>query len=402
MSKIVFFIDTKAPVSGSQAILLDLAAYIADNSDNEVYYVNNHHDDDVSRHTNTRLNFGTIDSFDFSDSNNAIYFTPVNYALHLLANIKDYPNARICHYIYDAKAISWLISHIGDWSCDKIIRQLLSDSYSCAYLNYGCVINQDKFNRYDEEIFMPYCLAHEYKKIQTVSNVAEDKVINIAFYNTFGITGANVLQNLFYNIAFTGNELPVNIHIIGDVRSIPALDFKMCSTNSTKIIFTGDMTVDDSMEYIRKNVDFILTYGDKAVESSVFGVPVVIPVTGDNRFAGNNFVYLFDVNAYTYTWTNQSLLSLNNTCYKIDKILKDIYVDGKKGSLAKKCMEYCFNNNALEKVSENFYKLVENSKLTVRDYLQVEQIENIMNAYSEYKEIEPKNQFVDFIRDRKK
>jgi len=124
MKKYVFYLETAAPVLGSQTLLLDLAAYLADNTDNDVYYVNNYFNQDLMRITSERLHFETAQSFDFSVSDDAVFFTPVNYLMHLLVRIKDYPNAKVCLYQYDPQAVNWLCNHVGNNNLKNELTEL--------------------------------------------------------------------------------------------------------------------------------------------------------------------------------------------------------------------------------------------------------------------------------------
>lgn len=385
MSKLVFFVDTASHLVGAQKLLIDLAAYIADNTENDVYFVNNNFIEDVALHSETKLKCSTVDEFDYSDSNETIYFTPVNYAMHLLTKIKDYPNARICHYVYDPQAFNWLISHVGNSKCGAAVRKLLDESNACSYLNYKCVYPQDKYMRYGEKIFLPLSLRYPLREMNDSFDVCVKGEINIAFYGNLNSFAANMLQNLFYNMALMDMSIPVNIHVVGDVPAIPALDFKTCTGGTSKMIFTGKLSVDDSANYIRNNADIILAFGENAIECSDFGIPVVIPVASEKSYVGNNYVYLFDVNCFVYSWTNNELLTLNNTCYKIDRILSDIYNEGKKFELAERCYNYCLNNNSLEVNSDKFFRLIENSTLQVKDYLCIDEVNETLNDFENMK-----------------
>ena len=385
MSKLVFYVDTASHLVGAQKLLIDLAAYIADNTENDVYFVNNDFSEDISRHLGTRLKCSTVDEFDYSDSNETVYFTPVNYAMHLLTKIKDYPNAKICHYVYDSQAFNWLIYHIGNRECGTSIRKLLDESNCCSYLNYKCVYPQDKYMRYGDKIFLPLSLRYPLRKVNDFFDVCVKDEINIAFYGSLNNIAANMLQNLFYNMALMDMDIPVNIHIVGDVPAIPALNFKSCTRGTSRMIFTGKLSVDDGANYIRNNADIILAYGENAVECSDFGIPVVIPVASEKSYIGNNYVYLFDVNGFVYSWNNEQLLALNNACYKIDKILFNIYNEGKKSELAAKCYNYCLKNNSLETDSDKYFKLIENSTLQVKDYLCIDEINDTLSDFENMK-----------------
>ena len=400
MGKYVFFIDTNHHLVGAQNILLNLAAYLADNSDNEIYFVNNYFDDDISRFPGSKLIYATIDLFDFSKFEDAVFFTPVNYALYLLTHLRNYPNIKLCHYVYEPQAINWLGSQIGSWGCLKQIKQLLSDTKACAYINYKCVYPQDKFSRYSDKIFIPISLCHEYENIDVVDSLIDKDVYNIAYYGAMNSTAVNILQNLYFNMGMMGLDKPVNMHIIGHVPSFPGFDFKECTSKSSRLIFTGFLDFENARSYMRENADLIVATGENAVESACFGLPVIVPVVCEKPYKGNNYVYLNDANGYVYTWNNEMLLTLNNTCNKIDRILFDVYEDGKKANMAKKCMEYCYENNSLESAAAKFEMLVANSELKVSDYLEIEEIVKVLDKFYVYNIENPGKKFSDFLKEK--
>lgn len=383
MNKYVFFLETTAPVNGSQAMLLDLAAYMADYTDNEVYYVNNYFKEDISRHEETQLIFSTPDEFDYAQASNAVYFTPVNYMMHLLVRIKDYPDAKICLYQYHSQAVAWLCNNMGNMKALNAVTQFLEDSESRAYLNYTCISPADALQRYEDKIFFPLSLSESMVEFES-SDLVEKEVINIGYLGNLNAESSQTLYNLFNNLALMRNGKRTNIHIIGNAGISLNSTFKRCSESLTRVIFTSMLEKEDCEKYIRDNVDLILATNLNAVEAASYGVPVIVPVSDTKPFVGNNYVYLFDINGFIYTFNNTSLLSLNNACFKIDRIIKSIYEEGKKKDLAKQCYDYCRGNNSLEAATENLARLAKQSQLYVKDCLCETNIAECLEKYNEF------------------
>ena len=66
MKKIVFFLETNSPLTGMQTVLLDMAAYLADHTENDIYYVNNLFKEDIERVGKSSLTMFDLIDTDFS------------------------------------------------------------------------------------------------------------------------------------------------------------------------------------------------------------------------------------------------------------------------------------------------------------------------------------------------
>jgi len=385
MKKYVFYLETAAPVLGSQTLLLELAAYLADNTDNDVYYVNNYFNQDLMRITSERLHFETAQSFDFSVSDDAVFFTPVNYLMHLLVRIKDYPNAKVCLYQYDPQAVNWLCNHVGNNNLKNELTELFDATCARAFLNYNCVTPQDSLHRYENRSFLPLVSTAEASDLISEKLISED-TINIAYYGNLNAQSYTTIYNIFHNLAVMRTSRNINIHIIGKATISLNAAFKQCSENLTRVIFTDALEREDCENYIRKNVDIVFATNSNAVEAASFGAPVVVPVTDGKPFAGNNYVYLFDINGYVYSFNNSVLLTLDNTCHKLEHIIDDVYSDGKKGALAGKCYEYALQNNSLKGVAQKFAEFEQKCEFYVRDCLCVSDIAECLDKFDAFNE----------------
>ncbi|MDE6302324.1 MAG: hypothetical protein K2M36_01885, partial [Clostridia bacterium] len=394
--KYVFFLETTAPINGSQLIFLDLAVYLADNTDNTVYYINNYFKEDHMRHETQNLKFGTPEDFDFEQVKDAVFFTPVNYLMHLLVRIKDYPEAKICLYQYNVSSVSWLCNNIGKISANKAIEQFLEDSSARMYMNFSCINPADAYQRYENKAFLPIALSEKMDDF-ACSDVVDKDVINIGYLGNLNNESTQTLYNLFNNLAKMRNSKKINIHVIGNGGLTLNSSFKNCSEGVTRVIFTSKLEKEDCRKYIHNNVDLILATNLNALEAATYGIPVIVPVSDSKAFIGNNYVYLFDINGYIYTFTNAMLLTLNNTCYKIDKILNDIYSDGLKEEMAKKCYDYCLENNSLEGIASKFAKFSEQSQLYVKDCLCEPNIIQCLEKFEEFAEDNIGSGFADYL-----
>lgn len=402
MRKYVFYLETNAPASEDQIFLLDLAAYMADYTDNDIYYINNYFVEELTRHPNTKLIFSKPDEFDFSKSNDAVFFTPVNYMMHLLVRAKDCPNAKICVYGYSFQAVDWLCNNMGNMSIKSEMISFLQEYNSYAFKHFGCVIPKDPLQRYEGITFLPSILNEMPVEPVYLDKAVSNDRINIGFYGTLDSENINMLNNLFSNLALSRIDKKIDIHIIGKASIVFNADFKKSSEELARLIFVGELEQEERMDYMRKNVDFVLASKRFAIEAATFGIPVIVPVTSTKPFNGNNYVYFYDVNGYRYSYNIFELLESNNTCYKIDKVLNDIYCENKKAVYAKKCFEYCLRHNAPQKIYNDFVDFIDNSILYVRDCLRNKNFSECLCQFESFMKKTNLSSFTEYISERKK
>lgn len=400
--KIAFFIDTTQPVSNRQTLFLELAGYWAKHTDDSVYYINNYFECDEMRFRDTRLKYCDLATFDFAELEGATFFTPVNHLMHLICHIQNLQEAKICLYAYDAHALDWLVHNLGaPVKAQASLTEFLTDLKACSYLNYSCVLKKDEFYKYNEEIFLPLALHEELPEDYRALDLVNPEKISIGYVGNINAKTINSINNLINNLGMMGIDKNIDLHLIGNTYTIPSLKYKMCSEKRTRLIFTGFLGAQDKKDYIRENVDFVLATDENALEVSLYGVPVVIPVMNDNPFSGNNYVYLYDTFGYYFKWNISEFLTYDNVYNRLTVILDDIYKNGRKKAIAQKCFEFSSENCSLEHIAKALTALMEQSELTLKECLSNEYIYDTLQKYNEYF-LENNGTFNDFLRDRNK
>lgn len=365
MSKIVFFIETNAPITDAQRVILNLAVS-AYKDGQDVVFLNNYQLEEADLSEDAKQIFELTSEVDFSKYEGAVFFTPYNYMLHLLAHISCLNDAKICLYSYDKRSVDWLISHFADGRCVTNIKNLLINTNALSFRGGNCVFaNYDSDGR--EVLYIPPFI-DESIEFQPQS-VVNENVINIGVFGPFGAAVANMLTNLIRNMRVQKIDKLVKIHIIGKTSEMFNGKFSDCSTNYTNMIYTGEMAEEDYAQYIKKNVDIILAYGENAISAAKFGVPVVIPVIDAKPFEGNRYVYLFNAENHVFGWNFAESVKLDDDCVTFKTVLNDIYEKGLKQERAKQCFEFVVANASKAYALDSLYKQIEQSQLTLSDCL---------------------------------
>ncbi|NLZ72477.1 MAG: hypothetical protein GX905_01450 [Bacteroidales bacterium] len=383
--KIVFFLQTVNKVNNVQSVFLDLAAYMADYTSHEVYYANNFFDADFKKHHPTTLKYVECAELRNDKFADAIFFTPVNYLCSLLSVISQFKKAKIAVLSYDAKSFEWLANTMYSVDSDEPNKlfEMVSKKNACAYFDYSC-IRQDTVNK-EEEIFIPtsleYMLPDQYPNPALLSK----KEINIGYYgkvSEFIPSFNNLLRNL--GALQTGKN--INFHVIGSMdKWFESTYFKNASTEVFRVIYVGEFNdITLTKEYVSKNVDILFATGRNAIEATLFGVPVVIPVIEPKGFHGDKYVRIFNASGYIYKWDRAKLSQLNNTVDTLEDIISDTYKRGRKRPLAKKGFEFVKKNASIENASLQLEKLLKQTQLTVQDCLANTSMKARINDYNKY------------------
>ncbi|MDE7372548.1 MAG: hypothetical protein K2N18_00635 [Clostridia bacterium] len=379
---------------------MNLASYLADNSDFDVYYVNNYFQQDSKHYFSSKLKNYTPDSFDYSLSSDVVFFTPVNYLMHLLVRIKDYPYARICLYQYSVQAVNWLRHNMSYTCSSEEIEGFLNGYSARAYMNSAC-LGQNALNaELDDKVYLPIVMSETYQSDYSVESVIDNDRINIGYLGALNSESICLLYNLFSNLSAANNDKKTDIHVIGRAKLSLNSGFKKSSSNLARVIFTGDIDAESRKNYIRKNIDILIASKNNAIEGAACGVPVVVPVCDNKPFVGNNYVYLFDIKGYRYSFDYSGLLESGSRSCKFDKILNDVYIRHEKCELARACYDYCLENNSLKVVAERFINLISNSDLYVKDCLCERGFTNSIKLYEDYAKANDCNGYGQYLKEK--
>lgn len=390
--KIVFFIQTQHPLTEQQLVFLDIAAYMSDNTEHEIFFVNNYHAIDTERHIDSSIQYIYPNELKDNYFKDAVYFTAVNYLCNLIFLIREHFEAKICLLSYSEDAFKWLATALGRATkeCEEGLFKMINESNATVYQDYDCILPKNKFLNYNNEKFLPLSLTKEINKTYKTQPLISKDEINIAIWGESGEYYTS-FSNLISNFRIQNLEKNINIHFIGPVQEwLPSTEMNSASSGVVRLIYVGDFKDDSQVKkYILEKADIVFASGRKAIIAAEFGVPVIIPTTSKHDVLGNNYVWLFDINQYIYSWDTRKLHKLNNKLNTLQSIIEEIYIKNRKEELAIKCFEYVKKNASIEQSAESLLKLTERTILTVEECLNKECIKAcIHNADAFLKEIE--------------
>lgn len=382
--KYVFYIETEKKLIGDQLLFVDLAAYIADTTDHEIYYANNKHEEDLKRHRNSKLNFIDINECDFNYFEDAVFFTPVNYLIFLVSRIKHLPKAKIFCYVYDKKAVQWLLSHINCPASDETVRNMLDLHNACSYLNKECAVTQ---NKNEKAPYIPLYSINASARNAEFSDVVSNDKINICYYDDITESKFHTLNNFFKCLKAADAGKDVDIHIMGTIVAeentdlFNAAGLKYDTKFTNRLILVGKTDAATRRNYLINNVDIIVACGRNAVEAASLGIPVLIPVSENEPFEGNNFVYFSDAKKFIFNWDNRNLLRLNYEVHTLKTVLRDVYYYKNKSRIGKDCFDFYNDNCSMDSISRVFFDSATETTLTVAEVTNNAAIASRLDGY---------------------
>ncbi len=397
--KIVFFVQTKKPIGGSQILFLDMAAYVAEHYDCETYYINYRHPIVEERYMDSKIKFLDVDECDYSQLEDAIFFTPINYIFYLLAKISKYPKTKICTYFYHPHVFSWLQNQLFNRKKPmKDLLDVLVATNSCCFMDKSNYVAAQKLKKgisFKEQYF-PVSLHDETFSVPTFSNeLIKPGEINIGWLGRLDRDKIYSIINMADNLLANNFEQHIRIHLLGDGNSRNLIRLNKYAPNIS-FVFTSYMYGEERDKYMLEHVDLVMAMGISAIDAAILGIPTVVPIVSPSPFRDDKFVYVHDVLGYSLGWDRENIKDTCREYYDIESVINDIYVNNKKGELGKIGYEFCIENFSLDNAAKLILESIDSTELTVAKCKRCGTIKTFMSQYNLYKAIRPNRDFLFF------
>ena len=394
MKKIVFFVQTKKPIGGSQIQFLDFAAYIGENYNYETYYIN-YSNPKLQEKYGEKVRFLDVDQCDYTQFEDAVFFTPVNYLFYLLSKIKELKRARIALYFYHPNVFDWLNAqiYIPHRKSEELLK-LICDTNSYCFMDSSNYLSIKRTTNVPfSPIYLPVTLHYEDKYVIENSGECQKDKISIGWLGRLDGDKIYSIVNVADNLVKDNTlQKPIDFHIIGDGNSKNKISIKEYSPN-IRFIFTSYLYSQDLKDYIAANVDLVIAMGISAIESSMLDVPTVIPIVSSKRFWSNFFVYIQDINDYSLGWNINDLKELGCQTYTIQEILETVYKQGMKQKIGTEARSFCESHFAIKNAAERLIDILETTELTVAKCLETRSIIVQLRDFCLYKKLKPNNDY---------
>ena len=404
---IIFFLDTAQNISESRLSMVYTASYLAEETDNQVYFINNEISNLPKDSVSDKLHVMRIDDFAFDEHRYATYVTATNYLFYLLAHIASYKQAKILVLNDFPEAYKALQNQMpSELKRTDSILQLLCEHSACLFANANCIDRADQFIEQDHlmryfTVIGDYCLRDEPSEYTLKSK----KRICVAWYNPIADHTFYPLQCLLRNLKSVFPDMKIDVHIMGDGKKKWSIDY---SEFSPRIRFFFSPLYDDTMatlEYMRENVDIVFTNGISAVRSASIGLPTVLVPTTKRQYKDNQYVFFCDTTGGRLSWSPNELWSLEMKTYTLLGVLEKILIENKKQEIGNNCYRQYISQFSAKQNAGLLLDQIKKNDLTVERCCAHTDIQRHLMAFfaakNDYK-VSNYQQYHDFIREQNK
>ena len=396
MQKIVFYNKNFITVGGVFYQFLDLAAYIAKHTEYEAYYVNYTHPIIEEKYAGSGIIFIDINRCDFSQFEDAIFITPINYVFYMLEDIRSLKNARICVYFYHPDVISWFedqfyLSRRAENKLNPLYNMLIDTK---GYFMMDLSNLQSAIRRTNlpwEDIYVPVSLHPEgiesHYNLPKISELSNNGTLRIGWLGRLDNEKIYTVINAAENLMKYSKADRIDFHVIGDGNARNKIELKNY-TPKIRFIFTSYLYNETRDKYILDNIDIMIAQGLSAVDVAMLGVPTVIPIVSTKMFWTDIFVYVHETRDYSLGWNLEDAPYMGCKTHTISEIIDDVY-SGRKLEIGAEQKQFCENYFSLKNAAELLVKNLSQCELTVSKFLQCSTVERQIKDFDLYRKIRP-------------
>jgi len=396
--KLVLFYYKKQDVAGSLIYMLNIAKYLAENKKyDKVYYVNIQNKILTDLYGSHDVIHCDVESCDYGEFEGADFFVPVNYIYLLLEKIKNLNTGKILLYSWQPHLFRYLSNqYYIKHKDDLIFSNFIKEKDALAFMDESCRLSTNNIATIDfPKNYIPVNKSSDIFPFESLP-IVNNKHINIGWLGRLDSDKIYALLNLIDNLFRSELADKIDLHIIGDGECRNKIDIKKYSPK-IRFIFTSYLYGEIRDQYIKENIDIMVTMGMSTLDTANLSVPVVIAPLANKAFKLNKYVYLFDTKDYSLGWDIGVIDKLDYPTYTMDEIISDVYFKNRKTELAYKCYSYGNENFSIERSAEDFLIAMNNCKLTISDCFSMEVIKQQFSDYELYKKIRPHRDYFAYI-----
>ncbi len=379
--KIVFFIETGKELGGDQKFFYNLAAELSNADGYDVCFVNDY--DEVGQFE--KLNEISLKDFDAKKFSDAIFCCPINYAIHLLAEIKNYPNTKLCFYSYSGDACKWVESGTGIKNIANSLSELSKNN--CVYLNSDCFCSADEEEIsekrvYNEDDIIAAFINDENEKYRHSKKLIDNEIdIGVCLDSVESYW--NRINALLRDFIEEEDVKRIKVHTLGGIRRWIRFDSvkNIRKDVSIQVVYNGESDKRKWLEYLCDNADFVIASGETALSAAACGIPVYVPVIGkENEY--RKFYELQNGNLNASSKNEQT----SDENIEIRQIYDEIYLEKKGDDIGKETLNFVEKYHDGKVLAKKFLSFIEKCDLTVHKCLSEQLIRLALQKYEDYKE----------------
>lgn len=402
--KIAFYLRKGVIAKGDFALYYRVASHLSENYLFDIYCINNTNPELQKDFLSSTISFCELTPSNISDFENATFVTSFNQLFFLLEEIKSLKNAKLLLLFCHSEVFHWFEIQVSKrlFSFDSIHKLLISNNaYGFMDLSNIFAIHSNTSRNYEKRYFPMVCDNSYNTHYENTQKNISNQHINVAWFGRLDKDKIFSLINFLDNLYEEDLPYDVFFHIIGDGNGRHLIKIeKYCP--KIRFIFNSYMYGEEKDNYLINNVDFVIAMGISAFETSLLGIPTIIPMLSPKPFRDDKLVYLFDTTEYCLGWNSEDLKKLGFITHRAMDIINEIYYNNNKDFIGKKCKQYAVENFSIDKHIDNIVSIITNSSLTVKKCLKNPSVRLQLLFFSIYRALRGERNYSDFLLFREK
>lgn len=362
-NKICFWIPAYN-VGGGTYYLCEIAKYLVENFDLDIYYMDfpDGYPSSLLKGSNVKILDYNTDDLDFCIKEPCVIVTNST-RVTMLKRMN--PANKLLFWHYETVPCGWdsvLIK--GE---ERNFLELTKKENAMVFHDWSSRnIFKQQFNIEFENKSYLYMFVNNKEAPVDNFELINPEEINIVWVGRAGNEKIYSIYNIMDNLAKYPTTLRKVFHIVGDGWRMN--DLKKYSERYKDVInfnFTGTIPKTELDDFLKKHADVVFAMGMSAIEGAALRIPSVVVQLDTKPINGSDFYWLFDTKEYCVGILPSQKKDFDIEYTKFERILKDIYLNNQKEYLAKKCYDYYLDTfGDFERIVNSFLSYIIDSTLT--------------------------------------
>lgn len=399
--KIVFFFRKGVIAKGDFALFYRIGEYIANNTDYEVFCVNNSNPEIQKEYLESKIHFCNITSTNIKCFEDAIFVASYNQLFFLLEEIKELNKARMILLFMHPQINKWMSLQLSMHNKTKKFLKLLKKNDAYGLMDKANLLATQRHNEIElEDRYFPVVFNEAFENYEE-PKLVENNMINIAWFGRLDGDKIYSFTNFLDNLIGFEFGMPITVHLIGDGNAKKLIDISKYSPQM-RFVFNSYLYGEEKNKYLRENVDIVVAMGICALDAASLKIPTILPIVTSHKSRSNKFIWLCETKDFTLGTDEEDIVDLGCKTHTADYIIRMIYSENKKSEIGERCFLYAKENFTLEKNAQEYLNLIENTSLTVNKCKRHPFVLNQILSYRMYKFIRRGRTYSDFLLFRQK
>ncbi len=246
----------------------------------------------------------------------------------------------------------------------RLLYGAISKNSAYAIQDLSCLsaIERSTNISFKRHYLPPPVTNHYGNNLPKTRDLIDENCVNILWLGRLDYDKITSLINLLDNLM----EVPCKrtiVHIIGGGNSISLININKYAPKIT-IIFNSIMFGEERNNYIRNNADIALAMGVSSLDTSIEGVPTILPIVSRTMFKDDRYTLIYDSPEYSLGFTREDCISNKVKTYSLREIIDMVFVQKKKIEIGKRCQNYVLSEFSVQNNIDTILETICGTKMT--------------------------------------